>query len=93
MKQHLWKDDASCLGLNTNFYFEEYEDNIELRSGIDKICMSCPVRKVCFANGVSGKEWGLWGGVYLEGGEVSKEFNRHKSKQDWSNIWQALTME
>jgi hypothetical protein len=93
LKQHLWKDDASCLDLNTNFYFEEYEDNIDLRSGIDNICMSCPVRKVCFANGVSGKEWGIWGGVYLEGGEISKEFNRHKSKQDWSNIWQSLTME
>lgn len=93
MKQHLWKDEASCLGLNTNFYFEEYEDNIELRSGMDKICMNCPVRKVCFANGVSGKEWGVWGGVYLEGGEISREFNRHKSKQEWSNIWQALTME
>lgn len=93
MKQHLWKDEGSCLGLNTNFYFEEYEDNVELRSGIDKICMSCPVRKICFANGVSGKEWGLWGGIYLEGGEISREFNKHKSKQDWSNIWQALTME
>jgi hypothetical protein len=93
LKQHLWKDKALCLGLDTNFYFEEYEDNPELRSGIDKICMNCPVRKVCFANGVSGKEWGLWGGVYLEGGEISREFNKHKSKQDWSNIWQALTME
>ena len=93
MKQHLWKDEASGLGLNTNFYFEEYEDNIELRSGMDKICMNCPVRKVCFANGVSGKEWGVWGGVYLEGGEVSREFNKHKTKQDWSTTWQALTME
>ena len=81
------------MGLNTNFYFEEYEDNVELRSGIDKICMSCPVRKICFANGVSGKEWGIWGGVYLEGGEISKEFNKHKTKQDWSLIWQSLTME
>ena len=81
------------MGLNTNFYFEEYEDNVELRSGIDKICMSCPVRKICFANGVSGKEWGIWGGVYLEGGEISREFNKHKTKQDWSLIWQSLTME
>lgn len=93
MKQHLWKDEAFCLGLETNLYFEEYEDKIELRSGIDKICMQCPVKKICFANGISGKEWGVWGGVYLEGGEISREFNRHKSKQDWSNTWQALTME
>ena len=93
MKQHLWKDEGSCLGLETNLYFEEYEDNPDLRSGIDKICIQCPVRKTCFANGISGKEWGVWGGVYLEGGEISREFNRHKSKQDWSNTWQALTME
>ena len=93
MKQHLWKDEAFCLGLETNLYFEEYEDKLELRNGIDKICMQCPVKKICFANGISGKEWGGWGGVYLEGGEISREFNRHKSKQDWSNTWQALTME
>jgi len=55
--------------------------------------MQCPVRKTCFANGISGKEWGVWGGVYLEGGEISREFNRHKSKSDWSNVWQSLTME
>ena len=93
MKQHLWKDEGSCLGLETNLYFEEYEDNPDLRSGIDKICIQCPVRKTCFANGISGKEWGVWGGVYLESGEISREFNKHKSKQDWSNTWQALTME
>ena len=93
MKQHLWKDEASCLGLKTNLYFEEYEDKLELRNAIDKICMQCPVKKICFANGISGKEWGVWGGVYLEGGEISREFNRHKSKQDWSNTWQALTLE
>ena len=89
----MWKDEASCLGLETNLYFEEYEDKLELRNEIDKICMQCPVKKICFANGISGKEWGVWGGVYLEGGEISREFNRHKSKQDWSNTWQALTME
>jgi hypothetical protein len=93
LKQHLWKDEASCLNLETNLYFEEYEDNVDLRNGIDSICMQCPVRKTCFANGISGKEWGVWGGVYLEGGEISREFNRHKSKSDWSNTWQALTME
>jgi len=93
LKQHLWKDEASCLGLETNLYFEEYEDNVDLRNGIDNICMQCPVRKTCFANGISGKEWGVWGGVYLEGGEISREFNRHKSKSDWSNVWQSLTME
>ena len=44
-------------------------------------------------NVLSGKEWGIWGGIYLESGEISKEFNSHKTKKDWSYTWQALTME
>jgi hypothetical protein len=55
--------------------------------------MSCPVKRTCFANGISGKEWGVWGGVFLESGEISREFNKHKTKQDWGNTWSALTME
>ena len=93
MKQHLWKDEAACLGLETNLYFDKYEDVEGIRQNVDALCRQCPVRKTCFANGVSGKEWGVWGGVYLETGEISREFNKHKSKQDWSNIWQSLTME
>ena len=93
MKQHLWKDDAVCLGLENNLFFDKYEDDITVRPTVDSICIACPVRKTCFANGISGKEWGVWGGVYLEGGDVSREFNKHKTKQDWSNTWQALTME
>lgn len=93
MKQHLWKDEGSCLGLDTNLYFDTYEENESIRHNVDSLCKECPVRKTCFANGVSGKEWGVWGGVYMENGEISREFNKHKSKQDWSSVWQALTME
>jgi hypothetical protein len=31
--------------------------------------------------------------VFLELGNISREFNKHKTKQDWANTWQALTME
>ena len=93
MKQHLWKDKSLCFGLNTNLYFDKYEENLEQRSITDDMCKICPVRKECFANGISGKEWGVWGGVYLEDGSISREFNKHKSKQDWAAIWQSLTME
>lgn len=89
----MWKDDAACLGLETNLYFDNYEDDIESRQDVDSLCRSCPVAKQCFAVGVSGKEWGIWGGIYLEGGEISREFNRHKGKQDWADTWSALTME
>lgn len=93
MKQHLWKDDALCLNLETNLFFDKYEEEDLVRPRVDDICRACPVSKTCFANGVSGKEWGVWGGIYLEGGEISREFNKHKSKIDWANTWQSLTME
>jgi hypothetical protein len=93
MKQHVWKDDAECLGLETNLFFEKYEDDPALRTMVDSICGKCPVVKQCFAVGVSGKEWGIWGGVYLENGEISREFNNHRNKQGWAETWQSLTIE
>ena len=93
MKQHLWKDAAACLGLDTNIFFDKYEDDIEVRPIVDSICQRCPVSNTCFANGVSGKEYGVWGGVFLELGNISREFNKHKTKQDWANTWQSITME
>ena len=91
MNRNEWKDEASCLGLETNLFFDEYEDNEEIRPAIDKICSGCPVAKQCFAVGISQKEWGVWGGIYLEKGKVSREFNRTKSKGDWANTWLNLT--
>jgi hypothetical protein len=92
MQQHLWKDDALCLGSDTNVFFDTYEEKENTRNFVDSLCRMCPVARQCFAVGVSGKEWGVWGGIYLEGGEISKEFNKHKTKQEWSYTWQALTM-
>lgn len=93
MKQHIWKDGAACLGLDTNIFFDKYEEVLEIRTIVDPICQGCPVSKTCFAVGVSGKEYGVWGGVFLELGGISREFNKHKTKQDWANTWQALTMD
>lgn len=88
-----WKDNASCFEYDTNLFFEKYEEDIALRPAIDLLCLSCPVSKTCFAVGVSSKEWGVWGGIYLEAGEISKEFNSHKTSLEWSNIWQNLTLD
>lgn len=93
MKKHLWKDDSACLHYDVNLFFDKYEEEESLRTGIDSICKSCPVRKQCFAVGITGKEWGVWGGIYLEDGKISREFNRHKTKQDWGLSWTALTTE
>jgi hypothetical protein len=93
MPKHDWKDDALCLEYDTNLFFDKYENDELLRPAIDKLCSMCPVLKMCFAVGVSQKEWGIWGGVFLEGGQISKEFSKHKSKSDWANTWQILTTE
>lgn len=90
MKRDAWKDDASCLGMEINDFFENYEEDLEVRADVDSICQECPVRRACFANGVSNKEWGVWGGIYLENGDISREFSKHRKKQDWANAWQAL---
>jgi len=46
-----------------------------------------------FFDKISQKEWGVWGGVYLEGGKISKEFNRHRDKAKWAETWKYLTMD
>jgi len=93
MQSRKWRENAACLDFDRDLFFDKYEENPEIRSEIDEFCRDCPVKKLCFANGVSGKEWGVWGGIYLEGGDISREFNRHKTKQDWADTWQSLTME
>jgi hypothetical protein len=93
MNRNEWKDEAACRGYDTNLFFEKYEDDSTLRPVIEKICASCPVAKQCFAVGVSQKEWGVWGGIYLENGKISREFSRHRTKENWSQTWQYLTMD
>lgn len=93
MNKHLWKEDAACLDYDTNLFFDKYEDNPNIRHGIDNVCLACPVARTCFAVGISEKEYGIWGGVYLEKGNVSREFNNHKTKPRWAEIWENLTIE
>lgn len=90
---HRWKDEAKCLNMDTNIFFDKYEEDQHLASSVDSICHGCPVNKNCFAWGVSNKEWGVWGGIYLKDGKIDKEFNAHKDKEDWFNVWESLTME
>jgi hypothetical protein len=93
MDKHDWKDEAACLGMETNDFFDNYEEDLTLRPMIDAICASCPVRKQCFAVGVTKKAYGIWGGVYFENGKISREFSKHRSKEDWAETWKSLTMD
>jgi len=93
MDRHEWKDNAACLNYDTNFFFDKYEEDESFRPAIDKLCSTCPVMKQCFAVGISQKEWGVWGGVYMENGKISREFNRHRTKEQWGETWKNLTID
>lgn len=86
-------ENRSCLGMDTNLFFEKYEENILVREGIDLLCSRCPSQRKCLAYGVSNQEWGVWGGIYLEQGKISKEFNNHKNNDTWFQVWSGATMD
>lgn len=91
MDKNLWKDKGSCVNYDVNLFFDKYEENESLRPAIEQLCDGCPVMRTCFAVGISQKEYGVWGGVFLEKGKISREFSRHKSKADWAKTWKSLT--
>lgn len=84
---------ALCLNMDTNLFFDKYEEKLNVKSYVDSLCVKCPVQRQCLAYAVSNQEWGVWGGVYFEGGKMSKEFNAHKTKEEWFNVWSGITME
>jgi hypothetical protein len=86
-----WANGAKCIGLATNTFFDLYEESPSLAKDVDDLCMSCPKRRECLALGVSRREWGVWGGIYLEDGDISEEYNRHKTSEDWNELWLRLT--
>ena len=70
MPKFYWKDDAACLDYDTNIFFDKYEEDVVLRPAVDKVCLACPVKRECFAAGIGGKEYGVWGGVFLDEGKI-----------------------
>lgn len=93
MNKNEWKDNGSCRDYDTNLFFDKYEEDENLRPAIDNLCGACPMARQCFAVGLSQKEWGVWGGVYFENGKISREFNKHRTKEDWATTWSYLTMD
>jgi hypothetical protein len=91
MDKHSWKNNGKCVNYDVNLFFDKYEENEQLRPAIESLCSGCPVARTCFAIGVSQKEYGVWGGVYLEKGKISREFGRHKTREQWAETWKALT--
>jgi hypothetical protein len=93
-----WYDLGACRGLDTNIFFDDYEeDRIKMANGetvaytaqaADAACLSCPVMLYCYRTGVDQKETGVWGGVYLDKGELYPKYNSHKTEEFWTQ-WRA----
>lgn len=92
-----WYHLAICQGMNDkdsekntephkDYFYEEYESDPVVAELMDGICLSCPVRASCLREGVENKEYGLWGGVYLDNGKVDEAKNAHKTEDIWEQI-------
>lgn len=86
-----WAKGSKCIGLPTDLFFDTYELSSKTAGHVDQLCMSCPLQRECLSVGVARKEWGVWGGIYLEDGEISEEFNMHKTQEHWKELWMNLT--
>lgn len=86
-----WSERAKCIDIDTNLFFDTYELDQGIATNVDLLCSMCPIQRECLTLGVSRKEWGVWGGIYLEDGDISEEFNRHKTSKDWEELWLHLT--
>lgn len=77
-------------GMKLNWFFEDYEDDDELATAMDEVCLSCPVMKECLMEGMKKKDYGLRGGIYLDAGKVDKQNNQHKTQEVWDRIERKL---
>ncbi len=81
-----WWDIAACKGIDTNLFYDTYENDINIAKNIDEACLSCPVLKICYQSGIDNQEYGVWGGVYLSSGQIDKTKNLHKTKETWKKL-------
>jgi hypothetical protein len=92
------EDLAACRGMDTAWFFDKEEEYPEdkltysdpvIARMIDATCFSCPISQDCYMLGKDGKRWGIWGGVYLQDGEINAKMNSHKTEEDWDE-WRNL---
>ena len=96
-----WHDLASCKNIVTVYYgeddeksifdpmFDSYENDsspFSVRKSVDEMCISCPVRTICYDFGVEKEQSGVWGGVYLSNGKHDRTRNDHKTKDVWKKL-------
>jgi hypothetical protein len=81
-----WYQLAACSGADINMFYDDYETDKFLATQVDEMCLHCPVISQCYNEGISNKEKGVWGGIYLDLGRVDRENNLHKTKEVWDRL-------
>jgi hypothetical protein len=81
-----WWHMAACQGMDTELFFDKYENDVNIARNIDEACLSCPVISMCYQQGVEKNEYGVWGGVYLNAGSIDKSRNTHKQQDTWKRL-------
>ncbi len=82
-----WEAYATCRnGIDPASFFDKYESNVNTARVVDQMCLSCPVVKQCYEEGVENRSYGVWGGVFLKAGKEDRENNQHKTPDIWSAI-------
>lgn len=77
-----WKKLGLCASgkFDPDWWFDGYND-VNTARIVDDICRSCPVRLQCLEEGLENKDYGCWGGVFLDNGKPDKGKNAHKSEK------------
>lgn len=81
-----WYHLSACKEMPVNWFYDDYESDKELAKQIDQVCLHCPVIKQCHAEGIEGKEKGVWGGIYMDLGRTDKQYNIHKDPDTWKQL-------
>lgn len=81
-----WYQFAACNNMETNWFYDLYETDIHIAKQTDEVCLHCPVARACLKEGISNREFGVWGGVYLNLGRIEKTSNSHKTEAVWENL-------
>jgi hypothetical protein len=81
-----WYHLSACRNMPINWFYDDYESDKELAKQVDQICLHCPVIKQCYAEGVTNKEKGVRGGIYMDLGRSDKQHNLHKEQEIWKQL-------
>jgi len=81
-----WWHLSVCRGMDTNLFYDKYETDQNIAKNVDEACLSCPVISMCYESGVDNSEYGVWGGVFLNSGDIDKSKNLHKTPEIWKRL-------